>query len=205
MTMHDFTTHVRGLSELSLPSKPSIKSKQGWFSVRTKPSREQFARDQIQRAGFEVFLPVYEREMRHARRKWTERRAVVAGYVFAQLDLNEPYWGAIERLPGVIGLLRIGPKPVRLTDSDVKWARSLEQLHNGLIPAKRIVRFKPGEFVRAIEGLMLGYSGEVKKIEKIEREPVIVVEMLMLGRPCEFRFADEDLEPVDAAALEMAR
>jgi transcription antitermination factor NusG len=188
MTTQD-VTHATTPSELSQPSQLFQTSRigPGWFTVHTEPNRERWARDNLQREGFEIFLPLAERTLRHGRRQWIERRPIVAGFVWARFDPADKLWGPILHTPGVIGLLRVcGGALLRLSDTEVAWVRALDRPLDG-VPKKLVHKYEPDTLVRVIEGVLapLAPTGRISdRGHDRDGEPWYEVEgLIMFGRP----------------------
>ena len=58
-----------------------------WFAVHTKAHREHQALDNLNRQGFEAWLPQYQKGRRHAGRAETVTRPLFPRYLFVAVDL----------------------------------------------------------------------------------------------------------------------
>ena len=60
-----------------------------WYAVQTQPNRENVAVANLERQGFDVWMPLCERIIRHARQARRVRRPLFPGYLFINLDISE--------------------------------------------------------------------------------------------------------------------
>ena len=59
-----------------------------WYAVQTQPNRENLAVFQLERQGYDVWMPCYERIVRHARQAKRVRSPLFPGYLFISFDLD---------------------------------------------------------------------------------------------------------------------
>ena len=59
-----------------------------WYAVRSPPRMELWARTNLWDRGFEVYLPRYRKQRRHARRREWVPRPLFPGYLFVSADLE---------------------------------------------------------------------------------------------------------------------
>ena len=79
-----------------------------WYAVRTKPNKESYAKENLLRQGFEVYLPVVKRLVSHAGKKAFLPRPFFAGYLFVGLRPEERNWTAINSTYGVLCAVHFG-------------------------------------------------------------------------------------------------
>lgn len=85
-----------------------------WFVARSLPHKEMPASARLKAQGFQTFLPMRDRTIRHARRLLTVRRPVFPRYVFIRFDPQTARWRSINGTIGLERLLMRGdhPEPV---------------------------------------------------------------------------------------------
>jgi transcription elongation factor/antiterminator RfaH len=88
------------------------RSPQGWFVVRVQTNREATAQSHLQQQGLEVFNPVIQRTVRHARQFRTSQKSVFPGYMFVRFDLETQQWRRINGTRGVVCLVTMSGAPV---------------------------------------------------------------------------------------------
>src|SRR5215470_1526757 len=86
----------------------------GWYVAYTDVKGEQRARMGLAAKGFAVHLPIYLREVRHARRVKVVERPLFPRYLFVGFDINRDPWTEVRRTDGVDRLLSHDEIPVRV-------------------------------------------------------------------------------------------
>jgi len=128
-----------------------------WYLVYAKPRQEQVARTNLERQGYETYLPL-SRETRRRRGKAAEIIApLFPRYLFIHLDSQTDDWGPIRSTLGVVSLVRFAHQPAQVPDDLVATLRVRED-PEGLVAVPRDV-FKRGGRVRITDGSFMGYEG----------------------------------------------
>ena len=71
------------------------------YVVATKAGRERLAARQLQNQAFDVFLPLRNKSVRHARRIITRKVPLFPGYLFVRMDIDAVRWRAVNGTIGV--------------------------------------------------------------------------------------------------------
>ncbi|OSQ40479.1 transcription termination/antitermination protein NusG [Thalassospira mesophila] len=121
-----------------------------WFAVNTAPHQETRAQLNLNRQGYETWLPVFSKTRRHARKTETVKAALFPGYLFVTLDLERDAWTPINGTFGVRRLVIQNAKPSALPAGFVQDLRNMTD-EAGLI-ARTDNPFAPGDSVRIAEG-----------------------------------------------------
>ena len=146
-----------------------------WYAVRTKPMKELYARDNLARQGFSVYLPLIRRLVSHARKKAIVPRPFFSGYLFVHLAPLEQNWVSINSTYGVACALRFGNVYPPVADEIIQTLKNREDEAGyidlgpgGLVPFKKGDRIavKTGEGV--LEGLFQEMSGEDRALVLVE-------------------------------------
>ena len=90
-----------------------------WYVVNTQPNGEERARLNLERQGFDVYLPRYLKHRRHARRIERVRRPLFPRYLFVRFDPDTAQWRSINGTFGVAHLVSHGNQPVPVPDNIV--------------------------------------------------------------------------------------
>ena len=90
------------------PNAPS------WYVVQFKPNSHKIAVRNLERQGFETFLPMHEVTRRTVVKFETVTRPLFAGYMFVACDPEKAPWRQINSTYGVSRMLSFaeGPKPM---------------------------------------------------------------------------------------------
>lgn len=150
-----------------------------WYVARTGPLAEYAARDRLEAAGLEVFLPCARTR---APRPGHEDAPLFPGYLFIRYDLEERGNGPLHQVPQPLKLVSFGGVVPSLPDGVVVELYQRVRAINGRGGLRP--RFKPGDRVRVALGPLDSLA------EVVEGEsPGARVRVLMefLGRMVEAR------------------
>jgi len=149
-----------------------------WYVVHTQPHGEDRARLNLERQGFEVYLPKYQKRQRHARRVEHVRRPLFPRYLFVRFDPERAQWRAINGTIGVAHLVSHGDRPVAVPD---KIVDAIKARHNDddLVVLHSPHSFRPGQKLEIIDGPLVWHSGLFQRLNDNQR---IVLLLDLLGR-----------------------
>ncbi len=157
-----------------------------WYAVQTQPNRENLAVQHLMRQGFDVWLPLCERIIRHARRSSRVRRPLFPGYLFVNLDIDTARWRSINGTVGVSRIVSFGQKPSSVNDDFISTLKEAEG-SDGLI-ATGEDSLHPGQDVEILNGPMAGTIGKLLRLEAGNRVTIL---LSMLGHVVQSRMACE--------------
>jgi transcriptional antiterminator RfaH len=162
-----------------------------WYLVYCKPRQEHVAVVNLERQGYEIYLP----RLREMRRRGGRPTQVVGPlfprYLFVHLDQEFDDWGPIRSTLGVVSIVRFGQVPAKVPDALVDFLRGREG-GDGVHTAAAL-RYEAGERVRVLSGSLAGYEGLF--LAKSGRGRVIVL-LDLLGKATRTRLDEMDIEPV---------
>ena len=133
-------------------------SNRRWYVVATQPSRERVAVQQLKNQGFEVFLPLRKKTVRHSRRLLNKGAPLFPGYVFVSVDLETVRWRAINGTLGVKYILSAGDDPIALPHGFVETLIALVGA-DGCVTCSPDL--KPGDKVELLAGPFASQVGEL--------------------------------------------
>lgn len=127
-----------------------------WYLVYTKPQQERLALENLERQGYESYLPLVRVRRRRQGRYVKLVEPMFPRYLFMHLSDESDNWGPIRSTIGVSNLVRFGALPARVPDDLIRALRARED-DQGLqkIEPKEL---RPGDRVRIVEGVMAGYE-----------------------------------------------
>ncbi len=127
-----------------------------WYLIYCKPQQERIARDNLERQGYVVYLPLAPVRRRRKGRTVRIIDPIFPRYLFINLSDQTDDWGPIRSTIGVSSLVRFGQVPAKIPDSLIEGLRIRED-SDGIqeIPEQG---FKPGDKVRIAEGIMEGFE-----------------------------------------------
>jgi transcriptional antiterminator RfaH len=162
-----------------------------WYVVHCRVSSEQRAEINLRRQDYEVWLPMYHKTRRHARRVETVLRPLFPRYLFVRLDLSSQSWRPILSTFGVHNIIADGDGPLAIGDDIIAALRERADLE-GVFEIARSA-FKPGEEVRVQGGPMANLEGIFQA--ELDSDRVLILLKLM-GREVRVSVAGDDVEPV---------
>lgn len=173
-----------------LPVRGTVPLSGLWYVVNTQARRESVASDNLRRQGYEVFLPVLSKTVRHARSVRLALEAYFPGYLFVRLDMASQRWRPIESSVGVLRLIKAGtrptPAPVGLVESLIE--RSGPEGLLRLEPEE----LQPGQVVRITKGPFADSLAVVDRASGAERVRVLLT---LLGQATAVSLARQDVVP----------
>lgn len=128
-----------------------------WYLLYSKPQRERLALENLERQGYEAYLPLVRTRRRRSGRYVTVIEPMFPRYLFIHLSDESDNWGPIRSTIGISKLVRFGEIPARVPDDLVASLRARED--GAGVQALPPPDFKAGEKVRIVEGPMAGYQG----------------------------------------------
>ena len=109
-----------------------------WYVVRTKSNKEMVARVNFEQQGYRVYLPMFQKTIRHSRKVKEVYRPIFPGYLFLLLKPEDMNWIAIGSTRGAVGPLRFGEQYVPVPDWVMERIRERED-QPGIISLGRLV------------------------------------------------------------------
>lgn len=157
-----------------------------WYAVHAKPKQEQRALDNLQRQGFEAWLPLLSVEKLRRGRLTEVIEPMFSRYLFIRLDTEHSNWSPIRSTLGVSSLVTFGNRPAPIADELIQALRAMPQR-----AAERLI--KPGQEVVFIDGPLKGLQGIYQQTDGEARAMVLVDLMNKLHT---ITARQEDLHPV---------
>ena len=116
-----------------------------WYLVHTKPRQEKCALENLQRQGFQCYLPTLLSEKLRQGVLTVVDEPLFPRYLFIRLGQGDsaPSWAPIRSTKGVSRLVSFGVEPAKVADSLVEALRAQEES----VQAEPERLFKPGDHV----------------------------------------------------------
>ena len=149
-----------------------------WYVAQTHPHAETKASLHLRRQGFDVYLPRYLKQRRHARRVEKIAAPLFPSYLFVTIDLATQRWLSIDSTFGVTRLVRVGDRPASLPRSIIDALKDRED-SNGIVQLDRRPRFLPGDKIRVVGGAFCDCLGLYEGMTARERVAILLD---LLGR-----------------------
>ena len=151
------------------PNKPT------WFTVYTKPRQEHIAVENLERQGFNCFLPMAVNPYQRKTERKQRVEPLFPRYLFLNAVPDQQSLGPVRSTRGVCSLVRFGHKLARLPERviDLINARCDD---DGLVQLDP-VPVEPGDKVRVFDGPLAGLEGIFKE-RKGEKRALLMAKLL---------------------------
>lgn len=161
-----------------------------WYLIYTKPHKELVAKDNLERQGYEAYLPMARIRRRRMGKGATRIEPLFPRYLFIRLDTQADNWSPIRSTLGVSNLVQFGMHPSAVPELliDLLLDRCDEEGVQDITTSE----FKSGESVRVMEGPMMGLEGVF--LAKTSSDRVMVL-LDIVGKHTRVSLATEKLEP----------
>ena len=165
-----------------------------WYAAYTHARKERWARANLWELGFDVYLPEYQMERRHARRTDVVTRPLFPRYLFVRPLPDQPFAAThAATAKGVVDLVRMGRSYPTVPNHVIDEMRSREGddgfVHLGRSP------LNPGQAVRIVAGSLRDHLGIFECRYDAQR---VIILVNLLGRQVRAKVAAADISPEPA-------
>ena len=151
-----------------------------WYAIHSKPRQEERALENLQRQGFEAWLPLLTVEKVLRSKLVQVIEPMFSRYLFIRLDTEQTNWSPIRSTLGVSKLVSFGNRPAVVADELIEALQQLpEQAPQRLIQPGQQVKIVSGP-LRGLEGIYQQADGELRAmvlIELLNKQHRIVTDM----------------------------
>lgn len=158
-----------------------------WYLIYIKPRQERYALANLQRQGFQCYLPTLPSEKLRQGMLMVTEEPLFPRYLFIRLGQGDsaPSWAPIRSTKGVSRLVSFGVEPAKVADSLVEALRAQE----ASVQAEPERLFKPGERIRLTETPFAGIEG-IFQMADGERRVMVLIELLSKQVPVRVALAN---------------
>jgi transcriptional antiterminator RfaH len=149
-----------------------------WYVVQAQANAETRAVINLERQGFQTYLPRYLKRRRHARRVDTVTAPLFPRYLFVSINLAVQRWLSIHSTLGIARLLCNGGMPALVSDEMIEILKR-EEDDRGFIELASRSQFQRGDKIRVDDGTFCGSLGLFETSTDDER---VTVFLDFLGR-----------------------
>ncbi|AOG12610.1 MULTISPECIES: transcription/translation regulatory transformer protein RfaH [unclassified Agrobacterium] len=162
-----------------------------WYLVHTKPRRELCALENLERQGYECYLPAYTAEVVRSGTLEVAVQPLFPRYLFVRLGRGPTAksWTPIRSTIGVSRLVSFGTEPTPVDDRLIEILKAREARHG----AEPVPLFRSGEKVALTHGAFDGIEG-VYQMTDGDRRAMVLIELL--SRRVVLRVASSSLRKV---------
>jgi len=156
-----------------ISTESSAPSTLSWYLVHTKPRQEDIALANLQRQGYECYLPQMRIERIRRRKAEVATEPMFPRYLFIRLDSSDQgkSWSPIRSTLGVSQLVHFGARAAKVDDTLVDLLRQRERS----LPTEAM--FHSGDSVVIAEGPFAGIEA-IYQTADAERRAFILLEFL---------------------------
>lgn len=159
-----------------------------WYVIHTKPRQEQRALENLQRQGFEAWLPMITLEKVRRGHLTQVVEPMFSRYLFIHLDTVQTNWSPIRSTLGVSKLVAFGNAPAAVPDDLIAALRNMPAP-----PPERMMN--PGDEVQFVAGPLKGLRGIYQQHDGEARAMVLIE---LLSQPQTIQTELQALRPVAA-------
>jgi transcriptional antiterminator RfaH len=145
-----------------------------WFIAQIKPNSYNTAIQNLERQGFETFLPIMETTQRQKNKFIVKNEYVFPGYVFVSFKPHIHSWTKINSTYGVSKILAFNKKPSEIS-SDLILA--LKKRYQIIANPTQKVLIKKGDSIKFYAGPFVGLIAKVESVDKNNRIWVLLEAM----------------------------
>lgn len=159
-----------------------------WYLVQVKPNCAYIAQRNLERQGFECFVPYERHTVRVGGRFVSKKRLYFPGYLFVSVQASSAPWRVIVSTQGVAQLVRFGEQPAAVPPQIVCELQAISD-HEGYIVGQ--ASLSTGDEVRIERGAFAGIAGQVDKAAPEQR---IWVLLDVMGKATRVLIQSRDLK-----------
>lgn len=147
-------------------------TKKVWYLVYTKTNQEKYAKTNLLRQNYQIYLPLFNHKKRFRGQYRNFVEPLFPRYLFIQLNTNDDNWAPIRSTYGVQNIVYFGLQPAAVSDQIIASLKS-QEADNGVfyLPDQE---FNAGDSVRIAEGFMNGLEGVLLAKNSKERVQVLL-------------------------------
>ena len=169
-------------------------SKTSWHIVQFKPNSHKIALRNLERQGFETFLPVHEVTRRTAVKYETVIRPLFAGYMFVACDPEEAPWRKINATYGISRMLSFADGPKPMPEALITGLRARCDNAGKVIALKK---FEAGQSVEMHSG---PFANFIATVEQMANDARVWVLLDFMGKATRVQVDQQQIQTVSPAA-----
>ena len=161
-----------------------------WYIVQFKPNSHKIAVRNLQRQGFETFLPMHEVTLRTAVKFETVIRPLFAGYMFVACDPEQAPWRQINSTYGISRMLSSKESPKPMPEALITGLRARCDNLGKVVP---LVNFEAGQSVEMHSG---PFESFIATIEQMASDARVWVLLDFMGKATRVQVASQQIQAV---------
>ena len=162
-----------------------------WFILQFKSNSHHLAAKNLNRQGFETFLPLHDTTSRRTSRFINTSKPLFPGYMFIKFDRAESEWHKINSTYGVSRLITFNSILKSIPTIFVDHLMKRYDLSGKLTPIQKL---KKGDQVTVLTG---PFANFIATVEKYEADQRIWILMDLMGRKTKITTPSDALKILD--------
>jgi transcriptional antiterminator RfaH len=158
-----------------------------WFILQFKSNSHHQAAKNLNRQGFETFLPLHKITSRKLSRFVNTSKPLFPGYMFIRFNRAESEWHKINNTYGVSRLITFDSVLISIPTSFVDSLKKRYDLSGKLLPIQKL---KKGDQVTVLTG---PFANFIAIIEKYEADQRMWILMDLMGRKTKIQTPSDNL------------
>jgi len=158
-----------------------------WFILQFKSNSHHLAAKNLNRQGFETFLPLHDTTSRRLSRFTNTSKPLFPSYMFIKFDRAESKWHKINSTYGVSRLITFNSILKSIPTIFVDHLMKRYDLSGKLIPIQKL---KKGDQVTVLKG---PFANFIATVEKYEADQRIWILMDLMGRKTKIQTPSDNL------------
>ena len=159
-----------------------------WYILQFKPNSHLKAVMNLNRLGFETFLPLHKHTSRKLSSFVNTYKPLFSGYMFVSFDRKNTHWYKINSTYGVLRLITFNSVLIPVPKNFIDNLMQRCDLNGKLLPTKKL---KKGDQVTVSKG---PFANFVATVEKYEDEQRIWILMDLMGRETKIHTSSDALQ-----------
>jgi transcriptional antiterminator RfaH len=137
-----------------------------WFIAQIKPNSYNSAIQNLERQGFETFLPTMETTQRQKNRFIVKNDYVFPGYMFVCFEPHTLSWTKINSTYGVSKVLAFNKKPSEISSDLILELKKRYQINSNLLQKANLQK---GDAIKFCTGPFVDLIAKVENVDKNNR------------------------------------
>ena len=162
-----------------------------WFVLQFKSNSQHIAAKNLNRQGFETFLPLHDTTSRKLSRFINTSKPLFPGYMFVRFNKADSNWHKINNTYGVSRLITFNSIIKSIPTIFVDHLMKRYDLSGKLLPIQKL---KKGDQVTVLTG---PFANFIATVEKYEADQRICILMDLMGRKTKIQTPSDNLILLD--------
>lgn len=143
-----------------------------WYLIQAKPKSEQLAKENLERQGYESYLPLILGRTKRAGKTTKSIQPMFPRYLFINLSEETDDWGPIRSTLGVSTLVRFGMTPAKVPEKLINNLKKCEDSQGIHHPPDKVL--SAGDKLLIVEGPFEGYEATLFSQKSVDRVVVLL-------------------------------